>query len=130
MLLHWLAAVAMHLAQALLCGRAEQGRSRIPQAGVTASVCHIHQHVGCMDTSLSNNYGKKNQLPSLLLDEDTDWLALRICISCQTHPSTSEFEIAFLLLLFNKLLGPFRPFAFSFGRLFFFPFADLNSLFQ
>lgn len=66
MLLHWLAAVAMHLAQALLCRRAEQGGSRIPQACVTASVCSIHQHVGCIHTSLSNNYGKKINFPLFL----------------------------------------------------------------
>lgn len=105
MLLHWIAAVAMHLAQALLCRRAEQGRSTIPQACVTTSVCYIHQHVGCVDTSLCNSYGKKNQLPSLLLDKDTDWFALRISVSYKTHPSTSEFERIFLLHFKKKPVG-------------------------
>lgn len=63
MLLHWIAAVAVHLAQALLCMRADQGRSTIPQACVTASVCYIHQHVGCIDISLCNSYGKKISFP-------------------------------------------------------------------
>lgn len=70
-------------------------------------------------TTVQQLWGKKNQLPSLLLDKNADWLAVRIRISCKTHPSISEFEIIFLLNLKKTLLGPFRPFCIFFGKVLF-----------
>lgn len=101
----------MHLTQAILCRRDEQGRSI-----KNTCICYIQW----IDTPLCNNCGgKKNQLPSLLLDKNADWLAVRIRISCKTHPSISEFEIIFLLNLKKTLLGPFRPFCIFFGKVLF-----------